>query len=108
MRKQAYCLHILRHDPPSKACTIALSKLPPRRNAGWPMPLANFPSSRKLTSALSRIGVRAAVLEKMDRSLDSEGLHTLRDLMLSDEQVTALGFKLIAFDRKSPRPRSSD
>lgn len=95
MRRQAYCLHILRHDPPSKACTIALSKLPLRRNVGWPMPLANFPSSKQLTSALSRIGVRAAVLEKMDRSLDAEGLHTLRDLMLSDEQVAALGFKLI-------------
>lgn len=70
------------------------------------MPLANFRSSKQLASALSRIGVRAAVLEKMDRSLDSEGLHTLRDLMLTDEQVAALGFKLIAL--KSPRTRPSD
>ena len=96
MRRQAYCLHVFRHDPPSEACTIALSKSPSRRTLGGPMPLANFPSSKQLASALSRIGIRAAVLAKMDRKLDSDGLHTLSDLMLSDEQVATLGFKFIA------------
>lgn len=60
------------------------------------MPLANFPSSKQLALALSRVGVRAAVLEKMKRGLDGEGLHTLTDLTLSDEQVASLGFKIAA------------
>lgn len=60
------------------------------------MPLANFPSSKQLASALSRVGVRADVLERMKRGLDAERLHTLTDLMLSEEQVATLGFKLIA------------
>jgi|SRR5215469_479167 len=89
MRRPTYSLHILRHDPPRHACTIALSKLPLRRNASGRMPLANFPSSKQLASALSRVGVRAAVLEKMETSLGAEGLHKLTDLMLSDEQVAA-------------------
>lgn len=96
MRRQSYSLHILRHDPPSHACTIALSRLPMRRNNGGLLPLANFPSSKQLASALSSVGVCAAVLQKMKRSLDAEGLHTLTDLRLSEEQVATLGFKLIA------------
>lgn len=60
------------------------------------MPLANFPSSKQLASALSRVGVCVAVLEKMERRLDAEGLHTLTDLMLSDEQVATLGFKILS------------
>ena len=95
MRRLAYSLHILRHDAPSHVCTIALSKLSVRRNTGAPMPLANFPSSKQLASALSRVGVRAAVLEKIKRRLDAEGLHTLTDLRLSEGQVATLGFKLI-------------
>jgi hypothetical protein len=95
MRRQAYCLHILRQDPRRKACTIALAKLPLQRNSGVAMPLTNFPSSQQLASALSHIGVRAAVLDKMKRRLDAEGLHTLTDLTLSDEQVASLGFKVI-------------
>jgi len=58
------------------------------------MPLARFPSSKQLALALSRVGVATAVLEKMKRSLDAEGLHTLTDLMLSDEQVAKLGFQI--------------
>lgn len=96
MRRQAYSLHILRHDPPSHACTIALSKLPGRTNSGGAMPLANFPSAKQLASALSRVGVRTAVLEKIAKGLDADGLHTLRNLVLSDEQVATLGFKRIA------------
>ena len=96
MRRQAYSLHILRHDPPSRACTIALSKLPGRANSGGAMPLANFPSAKQLASALSRVGVRTAVLEKIAKGLDADGLHTLRNLKLSDEQVATLGFKRIA------------
>jgi len=60
------------------------------------MPLATFASSKLLASALSRAGVRAAVLKKMGKRLDAEGLHTLRDLMLSDAQVATLGFKSVA------------
>jgi hypothetical protein len=58
------------------------------------MPLANFPSSKQLALALSRVGVRAAVLEKMERRLDADGPNTLTGLMLSDQQVATLGFKL--------------
>ena len=94
MRRLAYSLHILRHDPPSHVCTIALSKLSVRRNTGAPMPLANFPSSKQLVLALSRVGVGAAVLEKMERRLYADGLNTLTDLILSDQQVATLGFKL--------------
>ena len=94
MRRQSYSLHILRHDPPSHACTIALSKLPVRRNTGALMPLATFPSSKQLASALSHVGVRAAVLKTMERGLDAEGLHTLMHLTLSDEQVVSLGFQI--------------
>lgn len=95
MKRQAYWLHILRHDPPSHACTIALLKLPGgRRNTGVIMPLANFSSLKQLAVALSRVGVGAAVLEEMKRTLDTEGLHTLTDLTLSDEQVASLGLKI--------------
>jgi len=66
------------------------------------MPLANFPSSKQLASALSRVGVRAALLEKMARRLDAEGLHTLNGLMLSDEQLATLGFKTIVKDIPLP------
>ena len=96
MRRQSYSLHILRHDPPSHACTIALSKLPGHKNNGGAMPLANYPSTKQLASALSRVGVRPAALEKIESGLDAEGLHTLRNLMLSDEQIATLGFKRIA------------
>lgn len=96
MRRRAYCLHILRHDPRSEACTIALAKLPLRTNSGVGMPLANFSSSKQLASALSHIGVRAAMLKTMERRLHAEGLHTLTDLKLSDEQVASLGFKITA------------
>lgn len=58
------------------------------------MALATFPSSKQLALALSRVGVGAAVLEKMKRRLDAEGLHTLTNLTLSDEQVASLGFKM--------------
>lgn len=94
--RRAYCLHILRQDSRSEACTIALAKSPLRKNSGVVMPLANFPSSRQLASALSHIGVGAAVLKKMERRLDAEGLHTLTDLTLSDEQLASLGFKITA------------
>lgn len=94
MRRQAYWLHILRHDPPNHACTIALSKFPRGKNTGVMMPVASFPSSKQLALALSRIGVGAAVLEEMERTLDAEGLHTLTDLRLSDEQVASLGLKI--------------
>lgn len=57
------------------------------------MLLAKFPSSKQLASVLSRVGVRVAVLEKMRKSLDADGLHTLTDLTLSDKQVASLGFK---------------
>ena len=66
------------------------------QNTGALMPLASFPSSKQLALALSRFGIRAAVLEQMERRLDAEGLHTLTGLRLSDEQVATLGFKLIA------------
>jgi len=96
MRRKAYRLHILIHDPSSKAYTIALAELPLQRNSALIMPLANFPSSKQLASALSRVGVPTAVLRKMKTSLDTEGLHRLTDLMLSDEQVASLGFKITA------------
>lgn len=102
MKQQTYSLHILRHDPPSHACTIALSKLPSRSNASALMPLATFPSSKQLASSLSRLGVRAAVLEKMERSLDDDGLETLTNLLLSDEQVATLGFKLYRLKYEIP------
>lgn len=94
MRRRLYSLYILRHDPPIQTCTIALSKLPVRRTTRGLMPLANFPSWKHLASALSRVGISVAVLEKMEWSLDAEGLHTLTDLMLSDEQVASLGFRI--------------
>jgi hypothetical protein len=93
----SYWLYILKHDLHSRGCTLAISASPHERDLdSGKLQTANYRSWKQLSEALIQAGIDPAIVRNIEAPLESEGLETLRDLLLSDEQVRTLGFRRLA------------
>ena len=88
-----YWLYILKHELHAQGCTLALSVSPHEHDVeGGRLQTANYKSWEQLSDVLLRAGIAPEILRRTKAALESEGLDTLRDLVLSPEQLQTLGF----------------
>ena len=61
-----------------------------------PMTMAQYASWEQLNKNLSVVGIPDDVLRNTKQNLDSTGSDTITEVVLSDEQLTQLGFAEVA------------
>jgi len=74
-------------------CTLMLKKTDAPRG---PMTMAQYASWEQLNKKLSVVGIPDDVLRNTKQNLDSTGSDTITEVVLSDEQLTQLGFADVA------------
>ena len=74
-------------------CTLMLKKTDAPRG---PMAMAQYASWEQLNRKLSGIGIPDDVLRNAKQNLDSTGSDTITEVVLSDDQLTLLGFADVA------------
>ncbi len=94
-----YWLYILKHELLAEGCTLALSSsaLDPNWKMGK-LQTKNYRSWEELSIALTQAGIEPEIIRSSKAALDSDGLHTLWDVDLSEEQLRTLGFHGIPAD----------
>jgi hypothetical protein len=60
------------------------------------MPTVHYPSWEQLGRNLSGVGIDVGVLQKAKQNLDSNGKHTITEVVLSDAKLKQLGFMDVA------------
>jgi len=88
-----YWLYILKHELQAQGCTLALSVSPHEHDVGGGrLQTANYRSWEQLSDVLLRAGIAPEILRSTKAAIESEGWDTLRDVVLSQEQLRVLGF----------------